>query len=264
MDVANPNYPKSDILAVMVIDPDTYLPQSSHSNTDVSLGVVAGVSPISFSGVKSAISDVAQEVVQTRPRTLAPMVGEAMSIVSTSAADIGVSIRVSALGPNGAYIAPFIVVLNGVTPVALGVLSRINGLTRVTGDIAGVINVTGGTGVHGFMEIGSHIMQSAMFTIPAGYRLMIQTIIAAMLKSGGSDGGVIFSLRMKPMAAAVFGPIISMSCYRAGNSQIQVDQEYGGGTPGPMDVDVVSLASVAGCDAQVYVSGMLIDQDVHP
>lgn len=234
----------------------------SHTNTDVSIGSVSGVDPAYFAGVKVGISSVTAEVVETRPRVLAPMAGEAMSIVSTSAADVGVVLRIAALGPNGAYVDPFNVTLNGVTPVAIGTLSRINTITRVSGDIAGVVTISGATGVHGFVEIGGQIMQSARYTIPAGYRLVVQTIIAAMLKSGGADAGVTFSLKMKPMASSVFGPVIDMACYRAGNSQIQISQEYGGGSTGPMDIELAGLASAAGCDVQVYVSGILINNSL--
>lgn len=262
MDVRNPNAPNSDILAVITVDPDTLLPKFSYTNADVSLGAVPGVSAFYIAGVKAAVSAVTPEVIQTRARTLAAMAGVPMAIVSSSAADVGVVIRINALGPNGVLVPPFNVSLNGLTSIAIGTLSRINSLTRVSGDIAGVVTVNNGADVHGFMEIGAQAMQSASFTIPAGYRLVVQTVIAAMLKATGSDAGVTFDLRVKPMASAVFGPIISLACYRAGNSQIQVDQAYGGGTAGPVDIQVVGQASTTGCDAQAYVSGILVDQSI--
>lgn len=241
----------------------SYLPISheSHTALDLSLNQVSGVVAASFSGVRFDISDITTNVIQAISTVLPPAAGIAMTISSTSAADVGVVVRIFALGPNGAYVAPFNVTLNGTTPVAIGTFSRINTMSRVSGDIAGTVTVVNGANVYGFIEIGGQIMRSATYCIPVGYRLVIQTIIGAMLKSGGADAGVTFSLRIKPLLSSVFGPIIAMAAYRAGNSQIQVSQEYGGGTAGPVDLQVAGLASTPGCDAQIYVSGILINDN---
>lgn len=253
-----------DILCAIPVDPVSKLPAPTYTQTDVCLGAVFGVVPFSFSGIKLGISDVTAQPIEAVSTTLAAMSGVAMDIRSSSAADVGVQVRIAALGPNGVYLAPFIVTLNGTTPVATGMLSRINSLYRISGNIAGNVTVQNGANVHGFMEVGAQIMRSAAFSIPAGYRMSVQTVIAAMLKAGGNDAGVTFSLQMKPMASSVFGPIISLAAYRAGNSQIQATQDYTGGTVGPFDVRVVGIGSQAGCDGQVYVSGFLTDLASRP
>lgn len=254
----------ADVFCTYTVDPDTGLPQSSHSPTDVTLGNVPGVSAFSFSGIKAGISTVSQEVVEPVPTVLAPAVGIAMSIKSDNAADVGIVIRLNVLGPGGVLMDPITVTLNGTAPVPLGILSRINSMYRLGGDIVGNVTVFNGANVYGFMEPGAQIMRTATYTIPAGHRAAIMNIIAAMTKAGGNDSGVIFALKYKPMESNVFGPIIAMAAYRAGNSQIQIGQEYSNGTAGPFDLQIVATASTADTDGQVYASGLLVNASVHP
>lgn len=265
MQVFNPTN-NTDVLCVVQVDPDTMLPQSTHSETDVSLLNVPGVLPYSFSGVKSSVSIVAAspDVVQVVSTVLAPMAGIAMSIASDNVADTTAVLRISALGPGGAQLAPIEIQLNGTTPVALGVLSRINTISRTGGDILGNVRITNGANVYGFMEPGAQIQRSATFTVPAGYRVMIADIIAAMTKAGGNDSTCLFELRAKPMASSGFGPVIDISAYRAGNSQVSIKQTFGTSSVGPIDLRMVAVAGVSGTDVQAYVSGMIVNTAVHP
>lgn len=266
MQAPNPANPGQDVFCVFPVDPVSGNPLATRSPTDVILGKVPGIAPFLFSGVKTGISNATAEVVETIATVLAPMAGVGMFVSSSNAADVGAQIRITALGPDGAQLAPITVTLQGTTPIALGTLSRINQVFRVSGDVLGTVSIknAGGTQTYGFLEAGTQFMRSASFTIPAGYRAAIQIIIGAMLKSAGGDAGVIFSLRMKPMSSNSFGSVISLASYRAGNSQIQAFQDYSTSSVGPMDVEIVALASATGCDAQVYISGVLIDASIYP
>jgi len=265
MQVFNPNN-NTDVFCVYRVDPDTGLPQSSHTTADVSLLNVPGVLPYSFSGVRARVTTAAAtpDVVQPVPTVLAPFAGVVMSVASDNAADTDAVLRISALGPRGVALAPIEVQLTGTTPIQLGTLSRINSISRTGGDILGNVRITNGADVYGFMEPGAQIQRSATFTVPAGYRIMIADIIAAMTKAGGKDSTCLFELRAKPMASSGFGSVIDISACRAGNSQVSIKQTFGTSSVGPIDLRMVAVADAAGTDVQAYVSGMLVNTAVHP
>ncbi|MGH7176669.1 MAG: hypothetical protein ACREJC_04750, partial [Tepidisphaeraceae bacterium] len=101
----------------------------------VSIGMNDALKAISINGIRTNIPTASEGVVERVTSLLAPMAGIAMSIVSDNAADVGIIILVSAVGPNGVAMTPFQVLLKGTTPVAIGTLSRINRMARVNGDI---------------------------------------------------------------------------------------------------------------------------------
>jgi hypothetical protein len=232
----------------------------------VSVGINADLKSVSINGIRTNITTASDSVVERLASVLAPITGIAMSIVSTSAADVGISILVSALGPNGALMAPFLVTLNGTTPVALGSLSRINRLARLGGDIAGTVTVFNGANVYCGMIAGAQISRSATYGVPAGYKLGIGTFISSILKNANNSQNAfaLITLKSKPMASAVFGGLLDLSLSSEASSGLLLQQELSTSITGPADVQVTAKGSEANLDIQVYLSAWLANVNIYP
>jgi hypothetical protein len=232
----------------------------------VSVGINSDLKSVSINGIRTNISAVADAVVERLSSVLAPMAGIAMSIVSTSAADTGISIMVSAIGPNGILKAPFLVTLNGTTPVALGSLSRINRLARISGDIAGTVTVFNGANVYGGMIPGAQISRSASYCVPVGYKLGIGTFISSILKNANNSQNAFVSviLKSKPMASTGFGGLLDVTLSTLGTSGLSLQQELSTSVTGPADIQITAKGSEANLDVQVYLSAWLANVAVYP
>lgn len=248
-------------------DPRTGVMFMTHTPTDVSLGLVPGAYTANINGVRTSVPTTPGGVIESNATTLvASAAGEAMTIRSTVAGDTAASVLVMALGANYERLPAFAVNLNGTTPVALpgGPYTRINGMRRLSGDIAGDVLIESGGQTRAAMGAGSLVMSGATFTVPTGYRFAVEAVIASEIKDGGADVSCQFALQGKPVGAANFGRIISIGSYRSGSSSVELRQSYPTGFNGPLDVRVIGIASAAGIDAQAYVSGVLIDNAIYP
>lgn len=235
----------------------------SASDTLVSIGAVPGVSGIFFNGSIAAAPTVSAGIVEDAAITLAPASGAAMNIHSTSTTDNSI-IRIAALGPNGTFIPPFDIALTGTTPISIGNLSRINSLSRITGDLVGQVRVEAGGNLHGFIQPGGQIMQTSRFTVPSNHRFSLNALIASITKDTGIEASVIFTIQMKPIASSGYGSVFTWACQRSGNSSAAFNQLYGARITGPFDISITALATAPGIPTQVYCSGLLVNTGLYP
>jgi hypothetical protein len=233
----------------------------SFSQLDLIMGRVPGASQVSMGGVGVTVADTLVTV-EPVPTVIPPLAGLAVSIASTSAADVGITIRVWALGPNATYLAPFDVVLNGVTPVPLGVLSRINGIARASGDIVGVVSAVNGASVYAVIEAGETRSRTARYSVPAGYRLAIQSVAGSMI--GYGDDSIALSLQSKPAASTGFGNVFSAATWVIGASTFQIDCLCLCAGEGPIDVRLACKSTIGDITLSASMTGVLINTTVNP
>ncbi len=231
----------------------------------VSLGANADLKSVSINGIRTNIATLTDAVVERVTSVLAPMAGIAMSIVSDNAGDTS-TILVSAVGPNGASMIPFLVTLKGTTPVQIGTLSRINRLARINGDLAGAVSVVNGANVYCGMIAGAQISRSATYAVPAGYKFGISAFISSILKNANNSqtAFVAVTLKSKPMASAVFGGLLDLSLSSEGTSGLLLEQAFSTTITGPADIQITAKGSEANLDVQVYLSAWIANVAVYP
>lgn len=246
-------------------DPVSGLAALSFTEIDVMRGAVLGLSSLTVGAVRASLPNGVATVIEEVARTLlVSPAGVAMTAVSSSVADVGPVLRVSALGPNYSRLAPFDVTLNGTTPVALpaGPFTRINSISRVSGDLAGNVTISAAAVTYGAVALGQQSQRSSQFTVPAGHRLFIADLIGSLAKDSGSGSNVPLSLQGKPSGSTVFGGLFDWCLQRDGTSAIVLSQRYSGGLTGPFDLRIIGTASAASMDIQTHMVGLL--QDLNP
>lgn len=145
-----------------------------HYPSALALGAVKKAIPYEAYGLAAAI--VAGPISSLPANYPAYPAGEALEIVSTNVADTD-TIRVHALGPNAALIAPIDVVLNGTTPVAIpGLITRVNFAESIgQAGFAGTVTIRQAGGGTEFTKlfVSDQVSLQAMFTIPANTKFFI-------------------------------------------------------------------------------------------
>ncbi len=250
----------STAFARVDVDPATGGALLDYNPLEVMAGRVNGMAPFAMRGTRTALTVDTELVVQEIATGLVTAAaGVVMTIQSSSAADTAVTLIVTALGADYAFIAPFEVTLTGTTPVALpgGPFTRINSVTRKAGDLVGNCTITNGGTTYGFLAAAQQVMRSATYTVPAGHRLYMQDVVGALSKDAGSNVVVGYSLKSKPVASTGFGSILSWTGSRDGSCSPEISQKYGQPIIGPMDIQVTARASAANADVQAYLSGVL-------
>jgi len=233
--------------------------------SDVMLGASPSESGISVNSLRTALASGVETIIEEIAITpIVSPAGEAMTIVSASAGDVGAVLRLSLLGPNYSRLAPIDVTLNGTTPVAIpgGPFTRVNGISRVSGDTAGNVTVVSSAAVRGFLAATQQVQRSSRYTVPSGFRLFITDLIASLLKDGGTNVVCAFAIKGKPAASVNYGAFLQWALQRDGANCVHFSQQFTGGIVGPFDVLVTATAGAAGQDVQAYFAGMLQDLSV--
>ncbi len=236
--------------------------RTMRTTSDVMLGASPseiGMTVNSFrAGLTASVEAIIEEIAIT---PIVSPAGEAMTVVSSSAGDVGAVLRLSLLGPNYSRLAPIDVTLNGTTPVAIpgGPFTRVNGVSRIAGDTAGNVTVVSSAQVRGFLAAGQQVQRSSRFTVPTGWRLYITDLISSLLKDGGTNVVCAFAIKGKPVASTNFGAFLQWALQRDGSNCEHFSQQFAGGITGPFDVLITATPGAAGQDVQAYFAGMLQD-----
>lgn len=252
--------------AVVNANPTTGLPRLSRTAFDIMMGFVPGASGVVLNAFRAAIANATETVLEEIDRSLvASASGVPMTIRSTSAADIGPTVRVIALGANYLPVAAVDVVLAGTAPVSIlaGLpLTRINSLVRISGDFAGNVLVENGGVTYGFVKAGQQTQRSSRYTIPAGFRFFLTESMSALAKDTGAAVGCIVSLQLKPAASTGFGTLFSLDLRSDGSSTAFFPLSVPQGLTGPMDLRATATATATGVDVQSVIAGVLQDLSV--
>lgn len=250
---------------VVPLDPRNGEPLLQRTEIDVMTGTALGLAGVTVGALRIAMPNGVASTVEEIPRTLlASPAGVPMTIRSLNAEDVGDVVRVSALGVNYERIPPFDVTLNGTTPVPLpgGPFTRINGMSRVSGDFAGNILVENSAVVYGAVAAGQQLQRSSQYTVPAGFRLFVSDLISSLSKDATSGANIPLALQGKPVASTVFGDFLDWCLQRDGTSAVHFSQRYSGGIAGPFDLRIIGTASIANMDVQTHLSALLQDLSV--
>tara|TARA_R110000744_G_scaffold191598_1_gene310730 strand:+ start:1241 stop:1987 length:747 start_codon:yes stop_codon:yes gene_type:complete len=226
------------------------------------LGLVSGVSTYSLFGVVSNLqADVDKDLTKLAVNVipLPDNAGEALEIVSDDVGDTAM-MEVTALGPDAEYLEPFIVVLNGTTPVPLpGLISRINNLDSVGPDgFDGTVNIQQLGGGTVFITADPADQQSvqALYTVPAGRRWMVGNLIGTMQKSGGADTDAVINVLFKGFTQTKFRRPFGFGLQRSGDTSVEFDNKYPAVALGPVDIKLRAVSSATGANVAGWLSGL--------
>lgn len=190
--------------------------------------------------------------------------GESMEIVSDDEADTG-PVQIWALGPGGLYIPPFIVTLQGLTPVALpspNTYSRINFMRNMhPPGLVGTVTLRAAGAGNTFSNMTEDHQNSSTcrYTIPAGKKGLLKTAVGSMRKQGGTDTALAILIHVKPFEFVKFYHPFGFGLQRSGATTVSLVNAYPEAIDGPFDVGVSANASASGAEAAARVAGLIVD-----
>jgi hypothetical protein len=163
------------------------------NSADIARGIVPGARVWHMFGLTDTVSDIERIIRETgMPNTLTVPAGGQLSIVSTSASDTGV-IKVRYL--DGSLVEKTEAIqLNGLTPV-LSVATDIRAINNAylmnNGAIGNIVGTIGGV-QQLRVNIGDIQYNAALYRVPAGKRLMINSMFA-----GSTSGSTVAKAQVK-------------------------------------------------------------------
>jgi len=179
--------------------------------------------------------------------------GEPITVTSTSAADVGVTVLVEGLTVD---FVPYqeVVTLDGITPVLLSVLmTRINQLTVIgTQEPAGIIKAEDFNLVsYAQVELGVNRSRTGIYSTPVGFTTQLLDITGTMVRSqGNADATGSFSISYSLItndgnvwANNVKVQAFSFGLQRRGNSVISLPVSIPEASGGPLDIVFEGSAS---------------------
>lgn len=241
------------------VDPRNGNAQLSRTSFEIMTGQALGLSAVAVNAIRAALVIATPTVVEEITRQVpAGGAGLAMTIRSSDVADVGAECGYSHHVANVELLPSFEVTLNGTTPVALPVplVTRINSMSRVSGDFAGNVLIENGGATYGAIALGQQLQRSSRFTVPANYRLHVTDIISSLAKDSGANSSCIMVLQGKPALSTGYGSFLDWCLQRDGTNTVCMSQQLSPGITGPFDLHV-SANATAIADVQVYIAGLL-------
>lgn len=156
---------------------------SGDFNLQVARGKVGGVSLINIYGYQAAVDGIYIPVWENAtPYTYPADAGEVMTLYSSSASDVNVSVLIDGLDANFAMQSEVLVLTNGVTGVSTTKsYRRINNM-RVVGSVnaVGILRLSnaGKTTTYAQIAVGAGKTQWSMYNVPAGYTFYLNRVTA--------------------------------------------------------------------------------------
>ena len=161
----------------------------------VARGLIKGHSLINIFGYQSLVSSTFIPIWENATVYTYPSAATIMQMVSTSASDTAVSVRIMGLNANYDAITE-IVTLNGTTPVStIGSYLRINNLVTVAGNAAGNMTLSAGGVTYAKINAGIGRSQMSMFSVPAGYSFFLTRVDLFSNLSGGSNNHCLYKVQ---------------------------------------------------------------------
>ena len=161
----------------------------------VARGLIKGHSLINIFGYQPLVSSTFIPIWENATVYTYPSAATVMQMVSTSASDTAVAVRI--MGLNADYEAiTEVVTLNGTTPVStIGSYLRINSLVTVAGNAAGTITLSAAGVTYAKINVGIGRSQMSMFSVPAGYSFFLARVDLFSNLSGGSGNHCLYKVQ---------------------------------------------------------------------
>jgi hypothetical protein len=179
-----------------------------------------------------------------------------MTIVSSSASDTAVTIRVNGLGVDYVLQSED-VALNGTTGVVTTkTFLRINSMETYSGNAVGDVTASNGGTTYAKIIAGNGNTQMSLYTVPAGYTFY-QTYYQADTNTSVTSGAYV-KLRTR-VVHPERGGVITAQNQTAFVQQLQIPLQYPEAFEEKHDIQYQMIgAGGAGAVANVYVGGVLI------
>lgn len=161
---------------------------------DIARGLVPGARPFAAFGEHISSGTTTGQVVWETgmPATLTVPAGIGLSLVSTSASDVGRRLKLAYL--DGDLLARTeTITLNGLTPVATAAtdIRFVNNLYSIDGPVAGAVTATNGGITYARMPVGDVQYNAAVFRVPANKRLMLTALYASSVSGTSASKTVV-------------------------------------------------------------------------
>jgi hypothetical protein len=179
-----------------------------------------------------------------------------MTLVSSSASDTAVTVRIFGLGAG--YVAQTEdVALNGTTGVnTTKSFLRINQMQTLSGNAVGAITAVNSAVTYAKITAGNADTQMSLYTVPAGYTFY-QTYYQADTNTSVTSGAYV-KLRTYYVDNEA-GGVIHAATQTAFTQQLSIPLQYPQAFPEKCDIQFQMLgAGGAGAVANIYVGGVLI------
>lgn len=161
----------------------------------VARGLIKGHSLVNIFGYQPEVNSLFIPIWENATVYTYPSVDTTMQMVSTSASDTAVSVRI--FGLNALY-EPIteIVTLNGTTPVStVGSYFRINSLVTVAGNAVGNLTLSAAGVTYGKINGGVGRSQMSLYSVPAGYSFFLTRVDLFSNLSGGSGNHCLYRVQ---------------------------------------------------------------------
>jgi hypothetical protein len=180
-----------------------------------------------------------------------------MTLVSSSASDTAVTIRINGLGA-GFVLQTEDVVLNGTTNVlTTKSFLRINSMETIVGNAVGNITAVNGGTTYAKITAGNGNTQMSIFTVPAGYTFY-QTYYQADTNTSVTSGAYV-RLRTYQVHQERTGGVVTAELQTAFVQQLAIPLQFPVAYPEKHDIQWQMIgAGGAGAVANIYVGGVLI------
>jgi hypothetical protein len=153
----------------------------------VARGLVGGHSLVNIFGYQAAIGTTSICVWENAAPYVFPESPVQLILVSTSAADTGISKFITGLDDNYEPISET-VVINGTTPVTtVNQYLRINNVRTTSGNAVGTVTLTNGGITYAKLLPGTGQTQMSQYTVPAGHTFYLNRVDTFTQLSGGSN-----------------------------------------------------------------------------
>ncbi len=161
----------------------------------VARGHVLGHSLVNLFGSQPLVAQTPIPIWEVAAPYVYPASATQMSIVSSSASDTAVAVRIFGLDSNYNPITEAIT-LTGTTPkTTTGSYLRINSMVTVAGNAVGDITLSQNGTTYGKILAGVGRTQMSLFTVPAGYTFYLTRVDFFSSLGGGSNNHCVYKVK---------------------------------------------------------------------
>ncbi len=161
----------------------------------VARGLIKGHSLVNIFGYQPAVNSEFVPIWENNAVYTYPPAATIMQMVSSSASDTAVAVRI--FGLNASYEAiTEIVTLDGTTPVStVGSYFRINSLVTVAGNAVGNLTLSAAGVTYGKINVGVGRSQMSLYSVPAGYSFYLTRVDMYSNLLGGSGNYCLYRVQ---------------------------------------------------------------------
>lgn len=161
----------------------------------VARGHVIGHSLVNLFGSQDTVGTTFIPIWENATAYVYPVAATQMSIVSSSASDTAVAVRIFGLDANYQPITELITITGTTPKTTAGSYLRINSMITVNGNAVGNITLSGDGNTYAKIIAGSGRTQMSMYTVPAGYTLYLTRVDFFSSIGGGSNNHCVYRVK---------------------------------------------------------------------